>query len=201
MRPRGPSFSSPRSRYVGQVAVQKPQCTHFLRMASASMPSGVSLMKSARAVCISEFSSQVQVHAAAVEDALRIELALELLVYLHERRRKRLKHPDRLVAAPKERSVPAGALRRLANGARVGVRMQPAQGPAPLDQLLALKLERRRGRGDRDAPQRCVVPEKPVGLLTNPGPEAFGGSSLDEPAAELFPRRLHRRRGARKPDP
>src|SRR5919201_754444 len=52
MRPRGPSRSSPRTWYVGQVAVQKPQCTHLRRIESASRPCGVSRMNSARLVCI-----------------------------------------------------------------------------------------------------------------------------------------------------
>src|SRR6266571_5984215 len=111
-------------------------------MASASRPSGVSRMKSASAVCISEFPSQLRIHAPAVEDALRVELALELPVYLHERRRKRLENAHRLVAAAEQRRVAARALRRLAHGARVGVREKPAQRPAPLDHLFTLKLER-----------------------------------------------------------
>src|SRR6267378_921104 len=116
MRPRGPSFSSPRSRYVGQVAVQKPQCTHLRRMASASRPSGVSRMKSARAVCISEFPSQLRIHAAAVENSLRIELALELPVDLHEGRPEGLKNADRLVASAKQRGVAARSFHRIADG-------------------------------------------------------------------------------------
>src|SRR3954462_10565655 len=56
MRPRGLSRSSPSTWYVGQVAVQKPQCTHLRRMASASRPSGVSRMKSARRVCMCRYT-------------------------------------------------------------------------------------------------------------------------------------------------
>src|SRR5436189_4856975 len=56
MRPRGLSRSSPSTWYVGQVAVQKPQCTHLRRMASASRPSGVSRMKSASSVCMPRYT-------------------------------------------------------------------------------------------------------------------------------------------------
>src|ERR1041384_69010 len=181
MRPRGPSFSSPRSRYVGQVAVQKAQCTHLRKMASASRPSGVSRMKSARAVCISKFPSQLRVHPPAVEDALRIELPLELLVDLHEGRGERLKNADRFVAAAKQRGVTARPFRRIADGARVGARAKPAQRSAPLDERLPGKLEGRRGRRNRDAPQRRVVPEKRIGLLANPRPAALALLRLDEP--------------------
>src|SRR5229473_1692258 len=161
-------------------------------MASASRPSGVSLMKSASAVCISEFPSQLRVHPPAVEDAVRIELALELSMGLHEHRRKRLKHADRLVAAAKERGVAARALRRFADGAGVGLRAKPAQRSAPLDERLAGKLERRRSRRNRDAPQRRVVPEKRIGLFANPRPEAFALRAVDELAADFFPRSGYR---------
>src|SRR5689334_16541656 len=95
MRPRGLSSSSPSRLYVGQVARQKPQCTHLRRMASASAPSGVSLIQSASRVCISGMArgpsparrgaawSEV-VHAAGVEDARGIEGGLEPLVDLED---------------------------------------------------------------------------------------------------------------------
>src|ERR1700720_1733234 len=92
---------------------------------------------------------------------------------LHELRRKRLKHADRLVAAAKQRGVAARALRRFADGAGVGLRAKPAQRSAPLDERLAGELERRRSRRNRDAPQRRVVPEKRIGLLANSYPEAL----------------------------
>src|SRR2546430_2505309 len=155
-------------------------------MESASRPSGVPRMKSARAVCISEFPSQLRVHPPAVEDALRIELPLELLVDLHEGRGERLKNADRLVAAAEERGVTARPFRRIADGARVGARAEPAQRPAPLDERLPGKLEGRRGRRNRDAPQRRAVPEKRAGVLANPRPEALALLRLDELAADLI---------------
>src|SRR2546430_7754665 len=155
-------------------------------MESASRPSGVPRMKSARAVCISEFPSQLRVHPPAVEDALRIELPLELLVDLHEGRGERLKNADRLVAAAEERGVTARPFRRIADGARVGARAEPAQRPAPLDERLPGKLEGRRGRRNRDAPQPRAVPEKRDGVLANPRPEARAWLRLAELAAASF---------------
>src|SRR3982751_5810142 len=60
MRPRGLSRSSPSTWYVGHVAVQKPQCTHLRRIASASRPSGVSRMKSASSVCIARYTFRMK---------------------------------------------------------------------------------------------------------------------------------------------
>src|SRR3954466_2396747 len=85
MRPRGPSSSSPSSWYVGQVAVQKPQCTHLRRMASASRPSAVPANSGERWVCTSEVGEQ----AAAVEDAGRVELLFQLALDAIERRLRR----------------------------------------------------------------------------------------------------------------
>ncbi len=42
------------------MAVQKPQCTHFRRMVSASRPSGVSRMKSASWVCTGGYTFRVK---------------------------------------------------------------------------------------------------------------------------------------------
>jgi hypothetical protein len=68
------------------VAVQKPQCTHLRRMASASMPSGVPANSGASLVCIdasgveSGLSSEARkagaLEAAGVEDVGRIERLL-----------------------------------------------------------------------------------------------------------------------------
>src|SRR5258708_9330585 len=112
---------------------------------------------------------------------------------LHEHRRKRLKHADRLVAAAKERGVAARALRRFADGASVGLRAKPAQRSAPLDERLARKLERRRSRRNRDAPQRRVPPEKRIGLFANPRPEALRLLWPDDFSAAFFPPALLRR--------
>src|SRR5258707_4020468 len=117
---------------------------------------------------------------------------------LHEHRRKRLKHADRLVAAAKQRSVAARALRRFADGASVGLRAKPAQRSTPLDERLAGELQRRRSRRNRDAPQRRVVPEKRIGLLANPRPEALALRGVDELAADFFLRGGYRGGGARE---
>src|SRR5206468_1283264 len=108
-------------------------------------------------------ASEVWIHAAAVENPQRIELALELPVDLHEGRPEGLKNADRFVASAKQRGVAARSFRRIADGARVGARAKPAQRPAPLDERLPGKLEGRSGRRHRNAPQRRVVPEKRVG--------------------------------------
>src|SRR4051794_1684181 len=52
MRPRGLSSSSPSSRYVGQVAVQKPQCTHVRRIFSDDAIAGSRSCSGAKLVCI-----------------------------------------------------------------------------------------------------------------------------------------------------
>src|SRR5258708_35413364 len=98
------------------------------------------------------------VHPPAVEDALRIELALALLVDLHERGRERLKNPDRLVAAAKERGVAPRPLRRLADGARVRARAEPAPRPAPLAERRPGKPAGRGPRRNRGARQRPARP-------------------------------------------
>src|SRR5467141_3861374 len=167
-------------------------------MESASRPSGVSRMKSARAVCISEFPSQLRIHAAAVENSVRIELAFELFVDLHEGRPEGLKNADRLVAAAKQRGVAPRSFRRITDGARVRARAKPAQRPAPLDERLPGKLEGRRGRRNRDAPQRRAVPEKGIGLLADARPEAFALRGVDELAADFFPRGGYRGSRARE---
>src|SRR3569623_3685796 len=80
MRPRGLSSSSPSNREVGQVAVQKPQCTHERRMASASRPSGVSFTASLSDVCIiklytiaNDWRLRRRIHPPAIEDPLGVE--------------------------------------------------------------------------------------------------------------------------------
>ena len=87
------------------VAVQKPQCTQVRRMVSASSPAAVPRMKSARwsawwcgvffLVRVRRRSgSEPGVQPAGIEDAVRIEGALEFgLQKLRESRRQRLEHP------------------------------------------------------------------------------------------------------------
>src|SRR5690349_24438653 len=77
MRPRGLSRSSPSSWYVGQVAVQKPQCTHERRIASASRPSWVSLYSGARFVCMALLYEAAEVeHGVGVEHGLQLAMDL-----------------------------------------------------------------------------------------------------------------------------
>jgi len=52
MRPRGLSSSSPSSTKVGQVAVQKPQCTHLRRIFSDSAVSESASCARLKLVCI-----------------------------------------------------------------------------------------------------------------------------------------------------
>jgi hypothetical protein len=52
MRPLGLSNSSPRRRYVGHVAVQKPQWTHDLRIDSEVAISGSESWEIEKFVCI-----------------------------------------------------------------------------------------------------------------------------------------------------
>src|SRR5882672_9699938 len=121
---------------------------------------------------------------------------------LHEPLRKRLKHADRLVAAAKQRGVAAHALRRFADGASVGLRAEPAQRSAPLDERLARKLERRRSRRNRYAPQRRRslgrVPEERIRLFADACPEAFALRGVDELASDFFPRGGYRGSRARE---
>jgi hypothetical protein len=51
MRPRGLSSSSPSSTYVGQVAVQKPQCTHLRKIGSLAATVGLSSWRALKRVC------------------------------------------------------------------------------------------------------------------------------------------------------
>src|SRR5512138_2014092 len=110
MRPRGESSSLPSTWYVGQVARQKPQCTQFLRMRSATSPSGVLRKESAMWVCMSEIGIQ----PAAVENAPGVEALLEIAVQRGEHRGERCKHAIARGAAAEQRGVAAGCVRRLA---------------------------------------------------------------------------------------
>ena len=71
MRPRGPSSSSPSSWYVGHVAVQKPQCTHARRIASASRPSGVSRYSVERVWSASGLQASGMHEPSGIEHAAR----------------------------------------------------------------------------------------------------------------------------------
>src|SRR3954468_7060125 len=117
MRPRGLSRSSPSTWYVGHVAVQKPQCTHFRRMASASRPSGVPRMKSASSVCIGggyTFRMKVVIWLALLGIVAGFGYAFWLVMRKHAERKRAAE--ERLAAfiaqtvkpaAPKLSAVPA----------------------------------------------------------------------------------------------
>ena len=70
------------------------------------------------------------------------------------------KQPTLLVRGAKQRCMTFRAARSLAHRVCGHSRLQPAQGAVPFDQLTALQLERRRGRGNREAPQRLFAGEE-----------------------------------------
>src|SRR5262245_30376533 len=131
MRPRGPSSSSPSSWYVGQVAVQKPQCTHLRRMASASRPSGVSRMKSASSVCTAgyTFGMKTLFWLAVLASIVMAVLVIRHIVRKQAARQRaeeaRAAELLAVVAANRPASAPAPA---------------PAAAPVPANELGLQKL-------------------------------------------------------------
>src|SRR6202045_503418 len=73
MRPPGESSSSPSSTKVGQVALQKPQCTQARRIFSASAVAGFLSCASEKFVCILKFRP----HAPGLQNGVRIESLLQ----------------------------------------------------------------------------------------------------------------------------
>src|SRR5512134_2450509 len=108
-----------------------PQCVHLRRIASASRPSAVSLTNEARLVCM---RSEVWIHPAWIQNARRIERIFQVAMQLHQRWRQRMEHADRLVPAPEERGMAAGASRGIAYRFRIAGGLEPAQRAAPFDQ-------------------------------------------------------------------
>src|SRR5687767_10567314 len=104
-------------------------------------------MAGSNAVCIVQSSctcggpdSKI-VHSARVEDAQRIEDALEGAMQALQRRRQRVEYRIGTRLAAKVRDVPAEARDPLAQASEIDRRYdrrgsQPAQRAAPLDQLL-----------------------------------------------------------------
>ncbi len=94
---------------VVQVAVQKPQCAHLRRIASASSPSALPANSGAMAVCMrgDRIGSKAGVEPARIEDARGIERSLQPLVNGAQRRRERRECAGRLVATAKEHGVAA----------------------------------------------------------------------------------------------
>src|SRR5258705_5826704 len=121
-------------------------------MASASLRSGVSRMKSASCVCMGWL--EIRVEAAGIENSGGIESRFQLAVQMQRDRLQRRKGGDRLARRAKQRCVALRILRRFANGARLALRFQPAQAAAPFDELPARKLERRSDRRHGDPPER-----------------------------------------------
>src|SRR5208283_310598 len=91
MRPRGLSSSSPVKRKVGQVAVQKPQCTQARRIFSDCAMSGFSRRAGGKCVCI---GSELRAKPAALQNMRGIEAFLHAAGERCERGRLRLKDAD-----------------------------------------------------------------------------------------------------------
>src|SRR5437763_5687851 len=116
MRPRGLSSSSPSSTYVGQVAVQKPQCTQARRIFSDAAISGSASCSKVKSVCT---SSDALDHAARVQDMARVEGFFDPLRQRRQRRGLRLEHRDRAAqpgGALDEAGVPGAAPVGTTNG-------------------------------------------------------------------------------------
>src|SRR3974390_629420 len=91
MRPRGLSSSSPVSWKVGQVAVQKPQCTQARRIFCDCAMSGSSSKAFGKCVCI---GSELRAEAAALQNLRGIEAFLHAAGERRKRGRLRLKTAD-----------------------------------------------------------------------------------------------------------
>ena len=182
---------------MGHVAVQKPQCTHLRRIASASRPSGVSLMKSARLVCIGQKSA---IHAAGVEDRRAgSKVLLEALVELHQRRAEAdgTRRPS-LVAAAEKRRVAARARRGFAHRGRHRCRPRASAARRSIRRAAA-PARSSGGAVDLSDTRHSGAPlrKKSQALLAHGRPEraAVGDVFAAEPRA----RRAHRGLGAREP--
>src|SRR5207253_9369381 len=99
--------------------------------------------------------------------------------------------------AAKQRRVALRAPHRLANRGGIGIRAQPAQAAAPLDQRAAVQSERRRGRGHRDAPESAVACKERMLMLAYFSPEAV--SLAEKLSADRLRSTAHRAFGAREP--
>src|SRR5258708_29342489 len=95
MRPRGESSSSPSSTYVGQVAVQNPQCTQARRIFSEDATCGASSCVMEKEVCVGyvafwsrkitrcrpgrTITSRPRPHAGGIEPAFGVEAPVHAL--------------------------------------------------------------------------------------------------------------------------
>src|SRR5688572_3518708 len=109
MRPRGPSRSSPSTRYVGQASRQKPQCTQRWMSSRASRP-GPLVAWGPRGSVYMRASGVLEtgVHAAGVQNAGRVEDLLERAVQAQHRSRERRKDLFLTHRAAKESRRAAG---------------------------------------------------------------------------------------------
>src|SRR5215472_12416503 len=107
MRPRGLSTSSPSKTYVGQVAVQNPQCVQVRRTFSLS---AVSESASCSAVKSGRTGSAPFDHACGMEEPTRIEAILDAGSKRSQRRQRGLEHRDG-GARPRRASAQGGVTR------------------------------------------------------------------------------------------
>ena len=133
------------------MALQNPQCTHLRRMASASSPSRRSReFRAQRGLHVR--SSKIRVQSPGVENAIRVEGALEGAVYAHQASSPSgANAPADLSAARTRVAWPCAARRERADPVRRRARAPPALRSAPLDEAGLLEYL---GRGwHRQAPQ------------------------------------------------
>src|SRR5215469_6207013 len=107
MRPRGLSSSSPSKTYVGQVAVQNPQCVQVRRTFSLSAVSGSASWSAVKSV---RTGSAPFDHATGIEDPTWIEAVLDAGSKRSQRRRLRLEHRDS-AAQPRRTPYQGGVTR------------------------------------------------------------------------------------------
>src|SRR5215472_81078 len=107
MRPRGLSSSSPSKTYVGQVAVQNPQCVQVRKTFSLSAVSGSASCSAVKSV---RTGSAPFDHASGIEDPTRIKAVLDASSKRSQRRRLGLEHRDS-AAQPRRASDQGGVTR------------------------------------------------------------------------------------------
>ena len=105
-----------------------------------------------------------------IEDPLGIECGLELALDRHQGLGGSLEYARRLVRGTEQRRMASLLLRPRAHPSSMGfaVRLQPPQGAAPLEELRAAEIGKRRGRADGEPPKRRValaISEERVSLL------------------------------------
>src|SRR5690606_666733 len=173
MRPRGPSSSFPSSRYVGHVALQKPQCTQVRRMRSASAACSRELAKSENWVCM---ASELGLHATGVEYVIGDHPRLEAAEQSQHGGRQRVEG----LLDVSGRETGGMAPHRFGQCTNLLCRRitaQPALRASPIDQLFAGQTERRRPHGNRQSPEGSGIIasiEEGELLLAQVGPPRAG---------------------------